>query len=579
MTLSPVQYRKAFLSLVLLFVSLPLSAEVTLQLDRQRVTVGETVTLTFVTNDAKQSLDADFSVLEQDFEIIDRRSETQLSIVNGRQTAQVKLLLTVEPRRSGRVTIPAFGFGGASTEPVVLQVDEAPQLQAGELPPVFLEVELAPERGPYYVHAQLGLIVRVFYQQNLTEAAIGQPDPAPAAVRLLQETPYQAERGGKRFRVLERRYAIFPERSGELVVPPMELSGRLVERRDGSIWQPAVRGRRITVASEPIRVPIEARPLTFSGRDWQPAHKLNLSQQVSSTEALRVGEPVTRTIIIDAVGLEENMIAEPAWPEVPGARIYPDQPQGITRDDGQWVLGHKEFRYAIVPEQEGELVLPELAVHWWDTKADQQRVAVLPAQSIKVLPSALLPSAEPAPERLAEELSAAQGPGAGATARPNFWRSLALLFAGGWLLTLGGTWYYVRQRSRRSAAVSGQSEPEGDESRALGRLQAACRRNDTAAARRYLLDWLKAFGPGEALSLREFAALSADAALRDEIDGLDSAGFRKSAAAGNGQSRGGDWKGQAFWGAFEQWRRASEARARRNSPSATDLYAPANRRG
>jgi len=77
-----------------------------------------------------------------------------------------------------------------------------------------------------------------------------------------------------------------------------------------------------------------------------------------------VGEPVTRTIIIDAVGLEENMIAEPVWPELPGARIYPDQPQGISRDDGEWVLGHKEFRYAVVPEQEGELVLPELTVEW-----------------------------------------------------------------------------------------------------------------------------------------------------------------------------------------------------------------------
>ena len=61
-----------------------------------------------------------------------------------------------------------------------------------------------PEKGPYYVHAQLGLVVRVFYQQNLTEAAISQPEPSPASVRLLQETPYQAERGGERYRVLER---------------------------------------------------------------------------------------------------------------------------------------------------------------------------------------------------------------------------------------------------------------------------------------------------------------------------------------------------------------------------------------
>ena len=279
-------------------------AAVRLDLDRARITEGETVTLTFLTDDPKQSLDTDFSVLEPDFEILDRRSETQLSIVNGRQTAVVRLLLTVEPRRSGELTIPAFDFGGNRTRPAVLRVDPAPELEPGALPPVFIEVEVTPKEGPYYVHAQLGLVVRVFYQQNLTEAAISQPEPEPASVRLLQETPYQSERGGERYRVLERRYAVFPERSGEMVLPAMQLSGRLIERRNSSVWQPTVRGRRITVKSEPIRIDIESRPAAFTGSDWQPARDFSLTQQISASDALRVGEPVTRTIIIDAVGLE-----------------------------------------------------------------------------------------------------------------------------------------------------------------------------------------------------------------------------------------------------------------------------------
>ena len=111
----------------------PAGADVQLQLDRSRVTEGETVTLTFATDDARQSLEADFSVLENDFEILARRTETQLSIVNGRQTAVVRLLLTVEPRRSGKLTIPSIDFGNARTKPLALQVDEAPQLAPGEL--------------------------------------------------------------------------------------------------------------------------------------------------------------------------------------------------------------------------------------------------------------------------------------------------------------------------------------------------------------------------------------------------------------------------------------------------------------
>ena len=432
---------RLFAAGLLFCLSLAAQAAVEVKLDRNSVVEGETVTLTFTTDDARQSLDADFSPIEKDFEILDRRSETQLSIVEGRQTAVVRLLLTVEPRRSGELEIPAIEFGDSKTRPLALSVDPAPEPGPGELPPVFIEVEISPETGPYYVHAQFGLIVRVFYQQNLTEAAISPPEPSPASVRLLQETPYQADRGGERYRVLERNYAIFPERSGELIIPRMQLSGRLVERRSTGVWQPSVRGRRVNVTSEELRLDIEPKPSGFSGKEWQPAREFRLTQQISSSDTLRVGEPVTRTIIVDAVGLEENMIVEPSWPGIANARIYPDQPQGITRDDGRWVLGHKEFRYAVVPEQEGELVLPELTVNWWDTAFHQQRTSVLPAHTLLVQPSALVPQPAPAtavPAPGASELPQlrpGQGPGEWA-----YWRWLTLLFAGLWLLTLLIAW-------------------------------------------------------------------------------------------------------------------------------------------
>jgi len=565
-----------YLLLSLLMLAAPVAADVRLQLDRSRVTDGETVTLTFVTDDARQSLEADFSVLENDFEILDRRTETQLSIVNGRQTAVVRLLLTVEPRRTGKLTIPPIDFGNARTRALALQVDAAPQLEPGELPPVFIEVEVTPEQGPYYVHAQLGLIVRVFYQQNLTEAAISQPEPSPASVRLLQETPYQAERGGERYRVLERRYAIFPERSGELNLPAMQLSGRLVERRDSTIWQPTVRGRRVTVESEPLQLQIEPRPAEATAGAWQPARKLGISQQISSSEALRVGEPVTRTVIIDAVGLEENMIAEPAWPKLAGARIYPDQPQGISRDDGEWVLGHKEFRYAVVPEQEGELVLPELTIEWWDTANDRRRTAVLPAKTLRVLPSALVPT-DPVPEVAARTATADAKPERPAGPEPAWWRGLTLTFAVLWLATL---FLYWRSRGQSPASVPGTRASDGaapDEAQLHAQLRQACERGDAAAARRSLLAWLRRFGPDGDSSLLGFAAGCGDPLLKEAVYALDAEGFRPEGEGVKKRSPVAPWEGRPFWDRFEGWRRSWLAQERERKPALTDLYAPANR--
>ncbi len=550
----------------------PLAAAVEAQLDRSRITEGETVTLTIMTDDARQNLDADFSVLERDFAILDRRSETQLSIVSGRQTANVRLILTLEPKKTGVFQIPPLTFGKDSTASIGVQVDPAPALEPGSQPPVFIEMDVVPAEGPYFVHAQIGLVVRVFYQQNLTEAAISQPDPSPASVRLMQETPYQAERGGERYRVLERTYAVFPERSGELDIPPMQLTGRLVERKSTSVWQPAVRGRRVQVESDAVQLNIEPKPAEFSGSEWQPARDYQLTQQISSGDTLRVGEPVTRTVIVDAVGLEENMIVEPAWPDLADARIYPDQPQGITRDDGRWVLGHKEFRYAVVPEKEGELVLPELKVEWWDTQNNQARTATLAAHTVFVQPSSLVPPSPAASPGLAVGETSAPSH-TGGPAEPAYWRWLTLVFAALWLLTLLAA---LKIRGRAAIAKTATRSDDGisqTEAERLSNLERACKSGDRRQARNALQHWLRDYGPAQnKRSLLEFAAGTGDPGISESICVLDAEGFKPSDNSGSRPA----WNGGAFWTRFEAWR-VTQAAKDREPPPLTDLYARENR--
>ncbi len=543
------------------------AAQVSAKLDRNRIIEGETITLILQTDDPKQNLDVDLSVLENDFVVLDRRSETQMSIINGRQSATARLMLVLEPRRSGDLQIPPLNVGGSKTLAVNLRVDPAPELEPGEPPPVFIEVGVMPEAAPHYVNAQLSLTVRVYHMQNLTEARLTQPEPSPASVRLLDELNFQAARNGVRYRVLERHYAIFPERSGELTIPPLQLSGRLVEHRKDRLWQPSVRGRRIQTKSEAIQLTILPRPVTAAGVSWQPARQLELSEQLSSVDGLRVGEPVTRTVIIDAVGLEENMIAEPAWPEISHARIYPDQPQGISRDDGQWVLGHKEFRYAVVPEKEGELVLPELTVHWWDTVSDRQRTAVLPSRVIQVQPSTVTP--------LPQQILAAPTPMAGGTSQDPgvsgglvYWRWLTLLFVVLWLTTLIGAW---RMRTRNASRRNSRQTVSGDdESQLLKSLKQACNLGDTGQARRALGTWLDRFGPANASgSLLDFAADLEDQALRAGVYAMDADGFRPHS--------NGSWNSKQFWQQFEAWRKVWHASCASEKPPVTDLYAKENR--
>jgi len=285
-----------------------------------------------------------------------------------------------------------------------------------------------------------------------------------------------------------------------------------------------------------------------------------------------VGEPVTRTVIVDAVGLEENMIAEPAWPELPDTRIYPDQPQGITRDDGEWVLGHKEFRYAVVPEREGELVLPELRVEWWDTQHNTARTAVLEAHTIFVQPSALVP---PPPTTATvsrdgpEEFMPQAGP-----SEPAYWRWLALTFALLWVMTVLFSWQFVTRIQRKSNVSARSSRETQKETGLLSSLRAASLSGDRRAARRSLQSWLREFGPIENnRSLLEFAASLGDPDLSGSIYALDSEGFQP-ASQGEPQAA---WDGGEFWRKFDNWRRGNQSSRKNGAPPRSDLYAPENR--
>ena len=337
--------------LIGLLLPVPVLADLGASLDRKEAMVGETVVLTLETTDPQQSLDADFSVLEKDFHVLGQQSESQVSVVNGRQTARIRLLVTLEPKHDGRLAIPALRVGGLQTKALVLNVQPAPQLAPGAAEPVFIETEYQPGDEHIWVHSQINLVIRLFYEFRLSEGSMSEPQPEYASLQLLNERPYQAQRNNTRYWVLERRYALFPERSGELVIPAVEFTGRINERSTrGSLWN-SNRGRRIRVAGDTLTLTVKPKPAAYPGSPWLPARAFEVQQSIAIPDGgLKVGEPVTRTVSLEVVGLDSSMLPELSWPELENARVYPDTPETVTRNDGSWLTSRSQSRFAIVPE-------------------------------------------------------------------------------------------------------------------------------------------------------------------------------------------------------------------------------------
>ncbi len=60
----------------------------------------------------------DFGALSQDFNLLGTQSSQQVSIVNGASTTKIVWAVGLEPKRAGRITIPALALGSAKTSPL-----------------------------------------------------------------------------------------------------------------------------------------------------------------------------------------------------------------------------------------------------------------------------------------------------------------------------------------------------------------------------------------------------------------------------------------------------------------------------
>lgn len=456
----------------------PLAAQdLTATLDRSTIFEGETVLLRIDLLNPVQDAAPDYSPLNQDFRVLDTGTNSSLEMTNGRRRLLVQHNVLLEPRRSGEIVVPSLTVGQQKTSPLTITVMERPDGSRAPDQDVYIEVEVQPENP--YVHAQIRFTVRLFHAPPITEGSLT-PDAWPEGVvveRIGEDQTYQTRIGDARYRVIERRYALFPERSGELRLPEVRFRGRVADPGSGrtSLFS---RGRRVSVQSNPVSIEVRPQPADFGAANWIPAAGFEITEVWPDGEPRFVqGEPVTRTLVVKARGLLAAQLPEIRLPEIDALKVYPDQATTRTHADDGWAVAQREQKFALVPTRSGSLTLPEIRVPWWDTEADARREFVIPARQVQVLPGSAALDPPQAPSLTGSpELAGQSGE---SLARPGLlWPALALVFALLWLVTLVLWW-----RSRQPG-VERQSSPPVTDPKWRRALKEACDGNDPRAAAR-----------------------------------------------------------------------------------------------
>ena len=525
-------------------------AEVSASLDRTEVQLNESFGLALEV-DSSTNAAPDLSVLRRDFEIVSQSQSNNVSIINGEYAATTKWNLDLMAKRAGQLTIPAIAVGGESSEPLEIKVTQVAS-GAPQNADLFLEFSLDPEEA--YVQQQIVVTLQLFLGVNpidlrLTPLAVSSSDAV--IEQLGGDVEFGTTRGGKRYRVIERSYVIFPQESGTLTVEAATAEARVSNRGFGTFGRSSL----MRSHSEPMDIEIKPIPAAFTGTTWLPASRLDIEEGWSSVPpTLRVGEPSTRTLIIEADGLAATQLPELA-PYMPGdLKHYADQPELEDTQSRGGVTGSRTERFAIIPTSEGDFALPKVEIPWWNTETDSLEVAVLPARLMQVDGSAQAPHQDLGPKQPSMQTESTAQPNVERAPQPWSWVSLGLAL--GWLLTVLA-WFLNSRTPTKRPAADGAPNPKASRTA----LAKACSADQPKAAKDALLRWSKAVWPANPTrSLGDLAARAGDP-LSVEVRRLSEALYGNSAT---------EWRGQPLWEAFVEF----DARSVEPASPATEVLPP-----
>ena len=507
------------LAALLLMVSASARGDLTASVDRDRISLGDTMQLTITATDNERLENLNLNPLVNDFQILARSTSSSTSIVNGRRTSTRQVIIDLVARWEGTIRIPPLSAGPDTSNYLLISVGPA---QATPGADITLSFEAELDSSSVYVQGQAILTLRIQQAINLVSRNVTELQLDNAFVKQLEQESFQRTIDGQPWLIHEIRYAIFPEVSGKLEIPAQTFSARENGGRRGMLSLGG--GRKLQRTTQALTLEVLPRPNSFKGATWLPAEQLNIEEVWSTPpEQLRVGESATRTIKIVAQGLQAAQLPPVDFPPIDGLKTYPDQAVTEDLESASGLSGSREDAVALIPTRAGQWTLPEVKIPWWDVTTKTLRHAVLPAREIVVArgENTVEPSF-PIPLVAAMTNPISITPATPArTSGKNFWLYIALGLALGWFFTLLYI-YFTRSTSPSIAIVSDEGN-QASEKQCFNQLVVACGAQDPHAVRGALIHWTRSVSHNSKLhSLDDVAQYFQNVTLSKFLEELNS---------------------------------------------------------
>lgn len=533
------QLLKSTLFFLLLLLSVmpqgAVAAQIEVSVDRNPVNSDESFQILFTATESPDGA-PDFSPLEQDFIILNQSQSSNAAWINGKSSKTVQWTLNVIAKNVGNLTIPIIEFGADRSNPATINVVKSGTNKAVNTNEnLFLAVEATPASP--YLQSQVIYTLRLYRKVDIAQAQLTEPELADAVIeKLADDSNYVTKVNDIDYSVTERRYAIFPQKSGKMTIKPPVLTADVVTNARGGFNGLFNSTQTKRVAAKEIILDIKPAPASFTGSHWLSAEQLEVKQEWSGDfEQMKVGEPLTRTLSLLAKGATVSSLPELNTTKTDERlKTYPDQPVLKEQKTTDGLLAFREEKIALIPSKTGEYKLPTIKIPWFNTKTNKMETATIPETTITVLAGAATPASTPSATVIPQQNAVTPASQPLSEQQTSNWLWVSLFLALGWLITL---FYFLTKRPAPPVVIA-NDEAELSLKASVNQLKKACADNNATAAKNALLAWgLARF---DATSLGATADCC-DARLHDEILQLNQVLYAKDAPA---------WSGKKLFQAF-----------------------------
>lgn len=358
--------------------------------DRAQATLEDTITLTVLIDDLR-AREPDLPRIPG-ARVAPRGRFRASQSINGVRVDTVAFRYALSPKRLGTLRIPAIpiriGTRLHRTEPIEVKVvsGESP----GGVRPFFAVAEV--QQSKPYRSQQVVYTLQLYGELlNISCNKVEWPNFDQFIVEDIgQERRFETVRGGRRFRVLELRKALYPLEPGTITLPPAKLTC--------TVTYPSTRGvlpggfdqlfsdqRTETKILETEPITLEVRPLPTPPPDFSNiVGRVELNTHVSERR-LMAGSSATQTIYIQSDGNLRGFI--PPRPELEGVKIYDDQAEVRVNDRGNRLESMLQMNRAFVPVQAGTLTIPPIRFSYFDPESGRYEQASASGFELQVTPN------------------------------------------------------------------------------------------------------------------------------------------------------------------------------------------------